>query len=427
LREALASLDNERLLPWERERWIGRIRSTMTGLWQMDLMRPRRPTVLAEVEVGLYFATTLWEVIPVVFRDFQSALEKTYQDTPFHLPSFLRLGAWIGGDRDGNPNVTAAVMEQTLLKMRKAAVQAHLDRCGRVLGDLTPSDREVPVSEELTSALERYAARYPGASALFQPISPFEIYRRFLKVVQWRLSRTAEGESLDAGPQGAYTDAGELAGDLTLIGDSLRANRGTRILEEDLGDWKRQAETFGFHMARLDTRQESSVISRVLGEIFRAIGLASGYGELPEEEKRALLNRTMAYQGSIHRDGLSPEVVETLSLVSLLSRASSSIGEAALGGFVISMTHDLSDVLAVLWLFACREPASRAGAQGLRLGIIPLFETIEDLENAHRVLDAMFGDPCYRGYLARRGSVQTVMIGYSDSTKDGGYLAACWA
>ena len=419
LRQSLVLLDDEGLLPRERERLVTRIRSLLTGLWQTELIRPRRPSVLEEVEVGLYFATTLWEVTPIIFGELTRALEKTYPDASFRLPPFLDFGSWIGGDRDGNPHVSSRVTMETLLRMRAAAVDAHLAQCRLLLEEITSSEREVGVAGELRQALEQRLGENPSLVTLVDPISPHEVYRRFLKTVEWRLERTRATDSLECLPAGAYRTGAELAVDLILIRDSLRRNRGGHIFEADLQSWLWQTEVFGLHYARLDIREESGRNRRVVAELAGALGLAADFSSLPEERRQKLLNESLARRQDVPSSGLSPDTAETLSVFSMLGQASSTLGDEGLGGHIISMTHSLSDILAALWLMRMHG--------GPAMDVVPLFETIEDLARAPVILGEMLDDPEYRAHLARRKDVQTVMIGYSDSTKDGGYLAACWA
>ena len=419
LRQCLVLLDDEQLLPRERERLITRMRSLLTGLWQTELVRPRRPSVVEEVEVGLFFASTLWEVTPVIYGELERALGKIFPGAAFRLPPFLSFGSWIGGDRDGNPHVSAGVTGQTLLRMRAAAVDAHLEQCALLFDELTSSMREVGVSTELLQALEARVRDIPDVVPLLEPVSPHEVYRRFLKVVEWRLQRTRVAESLDRLPVGAYCSGGELAGDLVLIRDSLRQNKGGPIFEGDLQGWLWQTEVFGLHFARLDIRQESGRNLAVVAELMRALGLAEDYASLTEGSKRELFHRALSADMTPPQAELSDDARETLAVFSMLGRAASTLGDEALGGHIISMTHSVSDILAALWLMRLHD--------GPAMEIIPLFETIEDLEHAPVIIREMLEDPAYRRHLARRKDVQTVMIGYSDSTKDGGYLAACWA
>ncbi len=427
MRQVLAQMDDAELLPRDRDRLVALLRSSLTSLWQTELVRPRRPSVSEEVEVGLSFASTLWEAVPRIYRDLQGALQRSYPGFPFRIPPFLRFGSWIGGDRDGNPNVTADVTASTLLTMRKTAAEAHLGQCRKLFDVLTSSSLETPVSPEIRAALDARLRRHPQLGALLEPISEHEIYRRFLKTIEWRLERTREVKDMTQLPAGSYGGAQELSADLGLIRDSLLANGGKRIMEGEVQDWLWQAEVFGLHVARLDIRQESAWNLRVMTELLASAGLARDYALLSEDQKRNLLHSSMSYSGRIGMRRLGSEAREAAQLFSALALASARLGGEALGGYIISMTHSLSDMLAVLWLCRCRSLCGAAGDLGLSIDIIPLFETIRDLENAPRILAEMLDDPIYREHLSRRHDVQTVMIGYSDSTKDGGYLAACWA
>jgi phosphoenolpyruvate carboxylase len=258
MRQYLAQLDDAELLPRERDRLVTRMRSLLTSLWQTDLVRPRRPSVLEEVEVGLYFAATLWEVAPTIYSELDRAMRKVYPGIAFRIPPFLQFGSWIGGDRDGNPNVSAEVTARTLLRMRASVVDAHLVQCRLLMNELTTSDRQVPVSPELCDEVRKRMADFPDVSRRLEPFSPHETYRRFLKTVEWRLERTRVADSLDQAPVGSYRAGAELAADLALVRDSLRANKGEHIVEGGLQGWLWQTEAFGLHFARLDIRQESS-------------------------------------------------------------------------------------------------------------------------------------------------------------------------
>jgi phosphoenolpyruvate carboxylase len=425
LRQSLVQLDDAELLPRERERIVTRVRSLLTGLWQTDLIRPRRPSVLEEVEVGLYFAATLWEVAPDIYAELDRALRKIYPGSDFRLPPFLGFGSWIGGDRDGNPFVSAHVTELTLLRMRASAVDAHLARCRVLFDELTTSELQAAVSPELRQAVDRRVQEYPETLPLLEPLSMHETYRRFLKTVEWRLERTRAMDSLEHLPAGAYRTGADLAADLLLVKDSLRMNKGGAIVEGNLQAWLWQTEVFGLHFARLDIRQESGRNTRVVAELARALGLCSDFASLDEQQRRDLLRSSLGTHRELPRDSLSPDALEALDACEVLRQAEATLGGEALGGHIISMTHRFSDILAALWLMELRP--GHGSAPMPVMDIIPLFETIRDLAHAHEMLEDMLHDPAYRQHLKRRGDVQIVMIGYSDSTKDGGYLAACWA
>jgi phosphoenolpyruvate carboxylase len=421
LRGALDALDMPGILPREREHLGTLIRSTLTNYWQTEPVRPRRPTVLEEVEVGLSLAAGLWDVVPRVYQDLRAALGRVYPGVDFTLPAFLSFGSWIGGDRDGNPNVDAGVTERTFRRLRAAAVEAHRARCSRMFDELTPSSLYAPVSPALTAALERAQAEHAELAGALEPIPAHETYRRYLRVIEWRLRRTGECSP------GGYRRGADLAAELRLIGDSLLAGGGERVFEGELTSWLWQVEVFGLHYARLDIRQESGRLAAGLTELLACLGITPDYLSLPEDRRREVLSRSMGFDGPLPACASAAAAGQTLDLLRVLASTAAAYGEQALGGFVISMTHALSDVLAVLWLCRCLSITRPAGPDGLPLDIIPLFETIEDLGRAPGVLASILDDPDYAAHLRRRGGAQTVMVGYSDSTKDGGYLAACWA
>lgn len=426
IRAILSDLDAPDRLPRERAELLRRLRAELTAFWQTDLTRVRRPSVMDEVENGLsFFVRTLWSLTPRLYRDVQEALRATYPEVGDRMPIFLRFGSWIGGDRDGNPRVTAEVTAQTLQRHRQVALSLHLKQARDLFVALGISTRQAPIAPALAQALAEAEARWPALQERLSRLSPYEVYRRWIGVIAWRLEQTMPWDPL-AGPppEGAYRSARELAEDLERMQESLREGRGERIAEGLLWDWWIQARVFGFHLARLDVRQEARRHAEAIAELLRAAGLAN-YMELSEEEQIALLMETFPRAAELV--GLaapSPETAEVLAVFRLIHQAAQAYGPEALGPYIISMTRSPADVLAVLWLMA--------GANGLStppafFQIAPLFESIWTLREAPRILDRMLSLPLYREHLSRQGNHQMVMIGYSDSTKDGGYLAAVWA
>ncbi|MCC7492004.1 MAG: phosphoenolpyruvate carboxylase [Fimbriimonadaceae bacterium] len=426
IRDDLAALERRDLLARERDRLRERLLADLTSFWQTDLLREQRPTVLEEVDRGLFFAHTFLQVVPELYRDLQRALATHYPEQLTAVPGFLRLGSWIGGDRDGHPQVTAAVTAEALLLHRRAALTAHLERCQELLVSLSPSERQVAVDPRLKQAVEEALERWPGAreavAALALRISTREVYRHWLRVIQWRLEQSLRAESLEDFPAGCYRRGSELEADLQLLAASLSAHRGARLARADLQEWLWQVQLLGLHLARLDVRQDARVLVAAVGELLQATGRVAEFAALDEPQRCALLTATMPWREPLLLERLSPEAREALALCRLLARVSQQYDSAPLGGFVISLTHQLSDVLAVLWLL---QWASAPDAP-LALPIVPLFETITALREAAPVFAAMLQQPGYRAHLAATGNVQMVMIGYSDSTKDGGYLAANW-
>jgi len=428
----LAGLDHIDLLPRQRGELESTIRSELLSLWTTDPHRPERPTVLEEVDRSLFLFDTLWEVAPRLYGEARDILERHYPDFRFDVPAFVHFGTWIGGDRDGNPNVDTAVTRQTLVKLRREALTRHLAECREVYGDLSMSERRVSVSDQLLEALDRTTSMWTELAAPLARVSPHEAYRRWLVVVRWRLERSLEALDDAAATPGAYGRSEELEADILLLADSLAGHGAEPVVETFLRRWIRRVRTFGFHMARLDVRQESAVYQRVVGEVLAAAGLADGYADRVESERLAILEQTMGQALGVEAESLSPTARDTLSLFRLLATAARQWGPEVLGGHIISMTHVPSDVLAVLWLSRWASAVTDEGDAGHELGIgpagiVPLFETVDDLRRAPQTLEALLSNACYADLLKSRGRVQMVQVGYSDSTKDGGYMAACWS
>ncbi|HET6423731.1 MAG TPA: phosphoenolpyruvate carboxylase, partial [Planctomycetaceae bacterium] len=430
LRQSLQEVHRSDLLPREQAEFNDRLLTDLTLLWQVDSIRPQRPTVMNEVERGLFFFDGLWEVLPSLRRDLRRALVAAYPETTFRIPAFIVFGSWIGGDRDGNPFVTHDVTGQALELLRRSAVERHLGVCRRLSQLLVMSERQIEVDPVFHQALDAVLQKSSGMRAAVGSIAEVEVYRRWLKIIEVRLEATlaAAGGTLAEGV--GYRTGTELAADVEKLADSIRTHHGERIVATHIETWIDQIATFGLQFAALDVRQDSRVHVDVLTEIFQRTGQCPNYAEADEAARQALL-LTPPTAGSELQSGLSDQARETLSLFKLLVRIVRSHGVSRLGGHVISMTHKPSDILAVWWLWqwAWKATPSDGSRPVTYLPIVPLFETIDDLRNGPEILDALLKIPEYQTYLA--SSVvgqpeQVVMVGYSDSTKDGGYLAASW-
>ena len=414
MRDFLQQLDREDLLPREKNRLKDLLRTELAVLWESEFLRPWRPTVLQEVERGLAFAPKLWEVTPRIYDSMRRALEQNYPGERFELPVFLSFGSWVGGDRDGHPDVTWEITAETLRRHRSVALALHLGRCREMADSLTISTRESAASLELERAVADAEGRWPELAGRLAGMVPFEVYARFLRMMEWRLEHAAP-------PEGYGSDA-DFVRDIELVLASLRRNPGDAPAAAEIEKWLDVARVFGLHLARLDVRQDARANAGVMEEILSAAGIAGGFRSLAEPEKVRVLAASMPYRGTIDEAALSALARETLELFRLLRRAASEYGSGAIGGYVISMTRAASDVLSVLWLWRWAQPDEA----GVSLRIVPLFEKIGDLERAAETFASILSEPAYAQYLARQGNRQMVMWGYSDSTKDGGYLAACW-
>lgn len=440
IQTCLWQLDGVELLPRQKRELEKRIRGELISLWETDPHRPERPTVMEEVQRSLFLFDSLWRVVPRLYHELEEGLEHYFPGRGVRAPRFLHFGSWIGGDRDGNPFVDTAVTAETLDVLRRDALRRHLQECRTAFHQLSMSERRVRTSPAVQQAMKVAVQRWPQLLDRLESVSTYETYRRWLTVVRWRLERSMEslacGEFLD----GAYGRGAELETDVELLATSLAGHHADAVVESFVQDWIYRIRAFGLHTARLDIRQESGAYAQVVTDVLRATGQCQDYAALEEASRLEMLTRTMGQVDAFDPAALSPSTQDMLQLFLLLARRTRTYGEEILGAHVISMTHQASDALMVLWLsrWAAAQIGDQIGSQpgdqaageigdGMGgPGIVPLFETVDDLEHAQQILAAMLDHPEYAEQLRQRGSVQTVMIGYSDSTKDGGYLTACW-
>ncbi len=436
MRQCLVELDRTDLLPREQENLLTRLRADLAVLWQTEFLPPNRPSVMEEVERGLSIMPRIWEVVPTIYHSLRKALAQAYPNYEFRIPAFLRFGTWMGGDRDGHPGVTAGITAQTLIWLRNAAIDHHLARCKALYDFLTVSAGEVHPDHRLLEQLAAAERRWPAFAAALARVAPWEIYRRFVKLIEWRLRQSKVESLADSMPDSAYRNGPELETDLAQLAASLRTHHGQLAIETELQRWTDLTRVFGLHLTSLDVRQDSRRYREYLTELFQNSGICPNFGDLPEDQRIAVLTENMARDREFHRDTLSAESSDTLELFDVLHTAIERFGPQCVSAHVISMTRHTSDVLSVLWLWnhahrqrvsAMPEPdRPRAESLATALRIAPLFEKIGDLEAAPHVLGDLLEHPVYAGYLRRQAARQIVMVGYSDSTKDGGYLAACW-
>lgn len=432
LHETLAERDVQEGSSRQKALANRQLQSEMEMLWQTDLIRSRRPTVLDEVARGLAFLPVLWDEAPALVDELRQSLKESYPSVKVQDdPPLIRYGSWIGGDRDGNPFVTPEFTRQTLEQLRKSALDLHLATCRRLSKYLSISDRETPPPAKLTTALRKVAATYPELGEELQSLTPLESYRQWLRAIEWRLMQTA-AVSLDEGeeiPVGAYRSAKELWADVEVIASSLNATKNSNTEDAEVQPWLDQILIFGFHTERLDIRQHSGVYRSVIDEAWQKLGVRGAGETLDESARCERLLQTIGRPLPVDSTEWSPEAKETLELFALLRRVGRRFGMSALGGHVVSMTEYASDILTVLWLWRASESVDGGGPDDsrLQLPVVPLFETIGDLEGAAATFRAMLERPVYRDYLRGLKDQQMIMIGYSDSTKDGGYVAAQWA
>jgi phosphoenolpyruvate carboxylase len=422
----LSRFDFTKLTPEEERDALETVREEIVSLWQSDETRLRQPTVLDEVRNGLYFFDeVLFDLAPVLYRSLEDALRAAYPGEKIAIPPFLRFGSWIGGDRDGNPFVTVSVTEETLREHKAAALRLYQRALDRMHGHLSASAR-YGISDALADSLARDAELFPDEAVRVNSRYPMQPYRHKGAYIYRKLAATLDANRrpwrADHLPRpNAYVSVEEFIADLRLMQQSLAERKGERLAAGRLGVLIRQADIFGFHLATLDLRQHSTNLRAALTEIFHRFGLSDDYAALPEIDKELLLTRELLGRRPLSPAQLdfSPETNETLELFRLVRKAHERVGPHAVQNFIISMTTGASDVLAVLLM------AQDAGV-GDSLDIAPLFETLADLQAAPEIMAALFKNEAYAGHLARRDHGQLVMLGYSDSNKDTGYLTANW-
>ncbi|NYZ61517.1 phosphoenolpyruvate carboxylase [Luteimonas deserti] len=406
----IADIDRERT-PTERRADDARIVLALTSAWQTSESPARKPTVADEVEhVGYYLSNVLYRVLPVFYETLGDAIASVYGERP-ELPRVLRFGTWVGGDMDGNPNVNADTMRAALGAQRTQAL-AQYRRDLRALGNvLTQTLGRARIEDAVPARADEYRRLLPDADAALNPRHADMPYRRLLDLMQLRLRLT------DADHRAGYADAGEFIADLARMDASLRAHRGEHAGRFALERLLWRARTFGFHLAALDLRQDSAVHDEVLGRIDGGDWTARSV-DSRVQQLHAMLDAPP--QAAADDDS----VASTLGVFRAVLDLRRSHGDQATGLYIISMARSAADALAVLAL------ARIAGCvidDQVPLDVAPLFETVDDLQAAPGVMRALFDDPRYRAHLAARGGRQTVMLGYSDSAKDGGLLASRWA
>ena len=401
-----------------------RLAATVQELWASDEVRAVSPTVIDEVEAGLvYFATTLVHVVPRLYRELESALAEEYPGKPAPVPPLLTFGSWMGGDRDGNPNVLPETTVRTLATMRAACVGFLEGRAAELAARISLSARLTGEPTVIAPLLAAGAEHFPEVAAELERRNPEEPYRRALALIRERLRATRGHEP------GGYAAPTELLDDLRCIEAALQAGGGGFVAAGDLRDFIRQVEVFGFHFARLDIREHARIHRRAIGEILAVLGLHDGYAELEPAQRTALLARAIAERRPLvpaDIDGFSAstrEVVETFRTLHALLEGDHADSVQA---YIVSGAESAADLLEVLLLMKeCRLAA--AGGDGARLRIVPLFETGKSLEGAAETMGELFKEPVYRAALRAVGDEQEIMIGYSDSNKDVGYVASGWA
>ncbi len=424
--DLLAERDRPSLTMAELRANEAALRRAVLTLWQTNLLRRTRLRVIDEVANGLsYYDYTFLAELPRFYADLEEELAGAGMAFSDSLPSFLRVGSWIGGDRDGNPFVTEDVLRATLRAQSSRALKHYLDELHLLGGEMSLDSRLVGISD----ALKALAARSPDRSANRQ----YEPYRRAITGIYARVAATARMLDHIEAPQHAvgdappYGNAGELLADLAILDASLVANRSGILAKGRLKNLRRAVDAFGFHLAALDLRQNSDVHERTVGEMLGLVQPGLDYAALAEPVRIGLLLAELCTARPLASAFLSysAETESELAILRATSEAHRRYGRTSVPHYVISKTTGVSDILETAALL--KEAGLLRPREGvLDLDIVPLFETIEDLRHCGDVMDELLGLPEYARLLESRGRVQEVMLGYSDSNKDGGFLTSGW-
>lgn len=398
------------------------IRREIAIMWQTRMLRPVRLVVQDEIDNALsYFETTFLSELPALYARWEDRLEMEGA-----LPSFLRIGTWVGGDRDGNPYVTDEILHYATGRQASMALDHYLEQVHALGAELSICSELAPVSPELL----QLAAQSDDSS----PHRQDEPYRKALTGIYGRLAATLEqltGHKPSRAPRRigqAYQGPAEFLADLSVIDRSLRDNRGEDIARGRLRQLIRAVQTFGFHLAELDLRQNSKIHQVVVADLLRHAAVHDDYLALGEDERVALLLREMGHARLLSSPFATYEdqTVSELAVLRAAAQVRASLGSAALPRYIISNCASVSDLLEVYVLLKevglfTPGPAPRAAMM-----VIPLFETIDDLRSAAPIMRDYFGLPQIRTLISGFGDVQEIMIGYSDSNKDGGYVTSNW-
>ncbi|HYZ82516.1 MAG TPA: phosphoenolpyruvate carboxylase [Solirubrobacteraceae bacterium] len=404
-----------------------RLLATVQELWGSDDLRAAELTVSAEVRGGLiHFSSTLADTVPRIYRDLEEAVAEFYPETngcPPLVPPMLSFGSWIGGDRDGNPFVTPATTVAALELMREQCLRLMEARLEQLAGRLSLSERLTGAAPGLEHILMMGRARFPELAERLDALNPEEPYRRALTFMRERIRATQHRA------EGAYAEPPELLEDLRRVEASLREGQGALTAGSDLRDFIRQVEVFGFHFARLDIREHARVHRRAIGEIYRSLGMYDNYEGMYEGERLALLQAQIADRRPLiptDIDRFSHSTQEAILTFRTLRETLAGPNRGAVQTYIISGSEGPADILEVLLLMKESGLCQAGGAEAL-LRVVPLFEAGATLEAAPATMERLLSMPVYREALRAVGDEQEVMIGYSDSNKDVGYLASAWA
>ncbi|WP_135830573.1 phosphoenolpyruvate carboxylase [Halorussus halobius] len=416
----LEALDERRLTDRERGQVERDLDAEVTSLWQTPQVRSRRPEVRDEaLNVQWYLENTLFDVVGEVYDELERELGGRFESVD--VPKLFEFRSWAGSDRDGNPYVTPEVTAETLARQRSVVVERYREECKRLSGVLSQDETTVAIGEDLRERLDADRERLPTVASEAAERYPDEPYRQKLKLMRERLDRVG-----DVRP-GGYRDPEELRADVDAIAASLRANGAGTVADATVDPFRRRVETFGLSLASLDLRDHRENHTTAVAEALAREGIA--YDDRDEGERVAVLTEAILQDDPVvdlaDSDDLSETATRVLTRFDRLADWQAEYGQQAIDTYCISMTEEPSHVLEVLFLADQAGVVDLPGHSGL--DVVPLLETESALSGARRIMGTLFDNEAYAAQVAARSDVQEVMLGYSDSNKENGFLAANWS
>ncbi len=419
----LVQMEQLNLDPDESAELEAALYRTILQLWQTAMLRLTKLRVIDEIDNALsFYRSTFLEVIPAVYAALEHALEAD------NLPPFFRMGSWIGGDRDGNPFVTESSLNEAIRRQSTVALDHYLAELHALGAELSMSSRLVTPTAELLAL-----AQGAGDTSIFRQDEPYRqaITGMYSRMAASYLALTGREPARSAVLQlSCYDNAQEVLADLDVITASLRGHSLNGLAEGRIARMRRAVAVFGFHLATIDLRQNAAVHEVVIAELLKAAAVEPDYLALSEATKIALLSREIQNPRPLFIPDFnySETSVGELAIFRAAAQVRAMYGEAAITQAIISKAESLSDLLEVALLQKETGLCHRAagGKLTIALGVVPLFETITDLRAAQRVMSDAFAHPLYRSLITAQANQQEIMLGYSDSNKDGGYLTANW-
>lgn len=429
--------DEAGISDYEKERILSEFKKEVTLLWQTDEIRHFKPTVIDEIRNSLYYYDEIfYDSLPESHRELEEIGLKDFLKSN-KLSPLICFGTWVGGDRDGNPLVDDLVTEIAARYQKDLILSHYRQECRKLIDSLSISNRIVRPSRRLLFSINKDGKELPEIKLALAPRNINEPYRKKLSFIMAKLDNTIKANYPSTAQdtpsdKKIYRDYSEFLNDLIVIRDSLIENKAAAVAMNEVDSLIRKVEIFKFHLADLDIREFSRNITNAIGEIAQEFSICSAteYIGFGSDERVRILNKLFTGKRELDADDrkkYSADTMRIINLFSLIAKLSAEISRYLINSFIISNTENSSDLLEVLFLMDKFCIYKKSGKELKKtFDIVPLFESIDSLRKAAQIMDSLWNHPLYRKHLKRRGNIQEIMLGYSDSNKDGGYLTSNW-